>query len=84
MHEHTEVSTCAPLPTARSQSGLRVATTAAPVTASELEQSLAETLAGDTLDEAAERDEAERRERVRAVLRRHLRHRAVGPRESEA
>jgi hypothetical protein len=71
-------------PSGRSQGGLRVATTAAPVTASELEQSLAETLAGDTLEEEAERDEAARRERVCGVLRRHLRRRAAGPRDGEA
>ncbi|KAG2495920.1 hypothetical protein HYH03_005852 [Edaphochlamys debaryana] len=59
----------------RSQSGLRVATTAAPVTASELEQSLAETLAGDVVEEAAQRGERERRDRLQAIMASHLRRR---------
>ncbi|KAG2495397.1 hypothetical protein HYH03_006664 [Edaphochlamys debaryana] len=52
----------------RSQSGLRVTTTAAPVTASELEQSLAETMAGDVVEEAAQRGEQERRDRLQAIM----------------
>ncbi|GIL76244.1 hypothetical protein Vretifemale_5725 [Volvox reticuliferus] len=62
---------------ARSQSGLRVATTAAPVTASELEQSLAETLAGDVVEAAARRGEAAKRDRVRQILTSHLRKRSA-------
>ncbi|GLI64923.1 hypothetical protein VaNZ11_008318 [Volvox africanus] len=62
---------------ARSQSGLRVATTAAPVTASELEQSLAETLAGDVVEAAARRGEAAKRDRVRQILTSHIRKRAA-------
>ncbi|EFJ47636.1 hypothetical protein VOLCADRAFT_91983 [Volvox carteri f. nagariensis] len=64
---------------ARSQSGLRVATTAAPVTASELEQSLAETLAGDVVEAAARRGEAARQDRVRQILTSYIRKRVVAP-----
>lgn len=45
----------------RSQSGLRVATTAAPVTASELEQSVAEMRGADVLEEVAAMEERKRR-----------------------
>ncbi|KXZ56995.1 hypothetical protein GPECTOR_1g9 [Gonium pectorale] len=68
---------------ARSQSGLRVATTAAPVTASELEQSLAETLAGDVVEEEVQRGERARRDRQRQILQSYLRKRSTGSQQQQ-
>ncbi|KAG2426569.1 hypothetical protein HXX76_012887 [Chlamydomonas incerta] len=69
---------------ARSQSGLRVATTAAPVTASELEQSLAEILGSDVVEERFRRDERAKRERLRHIMGAQLRKRAAGEQKPPA
>lgn len=53
---------------ARSQSGLRVATTAAPVTAAELEQSLAEILGSDVMEERFVADQKEHKVRSHGRL----------------